>query len=423
MTEPVITCPNCHSEIKLTESLAAPLVEAARRGYEERFAEKDAAVAKRETTVRDQLAQIAKERQSIEAQVTTRLDAERARIAGEENEKARRLVETDLQQKARQLAELGQVLQQREEKLAEAQKAQADVIRKERELDDARREIDLTVEKRVQMSLLAEREAAKREAEESLTLKVRERDEQIASMQRQIEELRRKAEQGSQQLQGEVQELELERLLCEQFPFDRIEAVPKGEFGGDVIQYVTNSVGQRCGSILWETKRTKNWSDGWLAKLRDDQRAAKADVALIVSQAMPKGVNAFDLVDGVWVSEPRCAMAVAVALRESLVAIAKARIAGEGQQTKMEMVYQYLTGPRFRHRVEAIVEKFVEMQSDLDRERKTMTRLWAKREEQIRGAIESTAGMYGDLQGIAGRTLQEIEGLQIPLIESSTGAG
>jgi hypothetical protein len=423
MSEPVITCPNCHSEIKLTESLAAPLIESARKGYEERFAEKDAAVAKREAAVRGQLAEIAKERQSIEAEVGARLDVERARIAGEEGEKARRLTEADLRQKDQQLADLGAVLKQREEKLAAAQKAQVDLIRKERELDDAKREIELTVEKQVQASLQAVRETAKREAEESLTLKVREKEEQITSMQRQIEDLRRKAEQGSQQLQGEVQELELERQLCEQFPFDRVEAVPKGEFGGDIIQYVMNSAGQRCGAILWETKRTKNWNDGWLAKLRDDQRAAKADVALIVSQTLPKGLNAFDLVDGVWVSEPRCAMPVAVALRESLIAIAKARIAGEGQQTKMEMVYQYLTGPRFRHRVEAIVERFDEMQSDLDRERKTMTRLWAKREEQIRGVIESTAGMYGDLQGIAGRTLQEIEGLQIPLIEGSTGAG
>ena len=165
-----------------------------------------------------------------------------------------------------------------------------------------------------------------------------------------------------------MQELELERLLCEQFPFDQIEAVPKGQFGGDVIQHVTNSAGQSCGAILWETKRTKNWSDGWLSKLRDDQRRCGADIALIISHALPKHIEHFDLVDGVWVSEPKCAMAVAVALRESLIAIAKARIAGEGQQTKMEMVYQYLTGPRFRHRIEAIVEKFAEMQSDLDRD-------------------------------------------------------
>ena len=169
---------------------------------------------------------------------------------------------------------------------------------------------------------------------------------------------------------------------------------------------------------------TKNWIEGWLAKLRADQRAAKADIAVIVSQARcPRAQNDIDLVDGVWVSAPRCAIAIAVVLRESLIGIANAWIAGEGQQTKAEMVYQFLTGPRFRHYVVAIVEKAVETLSDLDRQRRTMTRLWAKQEEQIRGVIKSIAGMYGDLQGIAGRTLQEIESLQIPLIESSTGQG
>jgi hypothetical protein len=423
MSEPTVTCPNCNSAIKLTESLAAPLIDAARKGFERRFAEKNAAIAQREAAVQEQLAEIARERESIDAQVVERLDAERKRVAAQEQEKARRLVEGDLRQKDEQLADLKLVLQRRDEKLAQAQKAQADLIRKERELDDAKREMELTIEKQVQTSLAAVRERAKREAEDALSLKVREKEEQIASMQRQIEDLKRKAEQGSQQLQGEAQELELEALLREQFPRDQIEAVPKGEFGGDVVQRVMNSAGQCAGSMLWETKRTKNWSDGWLAKLREDQRAAKADVALMVSQALPKGLTAFDLVDGVWVTEPRCAVAVAVALRESLIAIAGARNAGEGQQTKMEMVYQYLTGPRFRHRVEAIVEKFAEMQSDLERERKAMTRLWAKREEQIRGVVESTAGLYGDLQGIAGRTLQEIEGLQVPLIESSAVAG
>jgi hypothetical protein len=138
-----------------------------------------------------------------------------------------------------------------------------------------------------------------------------------------------------------------------------------------------------------------------------------------VTQVLPKGVEAFDFIDGVWVTESRCAIPVAIALRQSLVELATARQAGEGQKTKMELVYQYLTGPRFRHRVEAIVEKFEDMQSDLDKERKTMTRLWAKREEQIKGVIETTVGMYGDLQGIAGRTMQEIEGLETRLLETS----
>jgi len=263
------------------------------------------------------------------------------------------------------------------------------------------------------------RDKAKLEAEDGLKLKVLEKEEQIASMQRQIEELRRKAEQGSQQLQGEVQELELESLLRTKFMRDTIDPVPKGEFGGDVLHRVIGPLGQHCGTILWESKRTKNWSDGWLPKLRDDQRAAKAEIALLVTQVLPKGVEAFDYIDGVWVTESRCAIPVAIALRQSLIELASARQAGEGQLTKMELVYQYLTGPRFRHRVEAIVEKFEDMQADLERERKTMTRLWAKREEQIKGVIETTVGMYGDLQGIAGRTMQEIEGLETRLLESS----
>ena len=152
-------------------------------------------------------------------------------------------------------------------------------------------------------------------------------------------------------------------------------------------------------------------------KLRDDQRAAKVEIALIISQVLPKGVDTFDYIDGVWIAHPRYAIPVAIMLRQSLIDLASARQLGEGQQTKMDLVYQYLTGSRFRHRIEAIVEKFSDMQGDLDKERRTMTRQWAKREEQIRGVIDATAGMYGDLQGIAGKTLQEIEGLNIPMIE------
>ena len=164
-------------------------------------------------------------------------------------------------------------------------KAQADLIRKERDLDDARRELDLTIEKRVRADLGAEREKAKKEAEEELKLKVMEKDQTITSMQKQIEELKRRAEQGSQQLQGEVQELELEALLLNRFPRDIIQPVPKGEFGGDVLHRVVGTLGQQCGTILWESKRTKNWSDGWLAKLREDQRTAKAEIAVIIMSA------------------------------------------------------------------------------------------------------------------------------------------
>jgi hypothetical protein len=419
MNEPIIQCPNCRTEIKLTESLAAPLIEATRQQYEQKIAQKEADVAKREALIREQQTDITKAQESIDEQIVAKLKIERERIAVEEAKKARLVLGADLEQKTKEVSDLQEVLSERDIKLAEAQKAQVELIRKQRELDDAMREIDLTIEKRVQESLGTVRDKAKLEAEEGLKLRVLEKEEQIASMQRQIEELKRRAEQGSQQLQGEVQELELETLLRLKFPRDVIEPVPKGEFGGDVLHRVVGPQGQHCGTILWESKRTKNWSDTWLPKLRDDQRAAKAEVALIVSHVLPKGVDAFDFIEGVWVTESRCAIPVAIALRQYLIELSAARQASDGQQTKMEMVYQYLTGPRFRHRVEAIVEKFSDMQADLDKERKTMTRGWAKREEQIRGVIESTAGMYGDLQGIAGRTLQEIDGLDMPLLEAA----
>ncbi len=274
----------------------------------------------------------------------------------------------------------------------------------------------------MQENLSAIRDKAKLEAEEALKAKVSEKEAQIAGMQRQIEELQRKASQGSQQLQGEALELELESLLRGRFPRDLIEPVPKGEFGGDVLHRVLGAAGQSCGAILWESKRTKNWSDGWLAKLRDDQRSAKAEIALIVSAALPKGVETFDLVDNVWVSEPRFAIPLAIALRESLINLAGSRQAAAGQHTKMELVYQYLTSSRFRHRIDAIVEKFTDMQADLDRERKTMMRMWAKREEQLKGVLDSTAGLYGDLQGIAGRAMQEIESLDVLMIEDGAAS-
>ncbi len=418
MNEPTITCPNCHTEIKLTESLAAPLIQATKEQFERKIAEKESDFAKREQTIRVQQAELENSKATLEEQVTEKVRAERARIAAEEAKKAKLLIESDLQQRDKQLADLQQVLAERNGKLAEAQKAQAELIRKQRELDDAKREMDLTIEKKVQESLVAVRDKAKLEAEEGLKLKVAEREEQIASMQRQIEDLKRKAEQGSQQLQGEAQELELESLLRNKFPIDLIEPVAKGELGADVLQRVRGPLGQECGTILWEMKRTKNWSDGWLAKLREDQRAARAEMALLVTQALPKGVSTFDLVEGVWVTEVRCAIPVAIALRQSLIELASVRQVREGQQGKMELIYQYLTGPSFRHRVEAIVEKFSDMQADLDKERKTMTRLWAKREMQIRGVIESTAGMYGDLQGIAGKTLLEIDGLNLMLLDA-----
>ena len=268
MTEPTITCPNCHTVIRLTESLAAPLIAATRQQFEQQLREKDEDVAKREQAVREKEKLVTDAKRTLDDQVAdqvaTQLKTERARVMQEEAKKAKLASAAELDAKVRELSELNEVLKSRDEKLAEAQNAQAELIKKQRELDDAKRELELTVEKRVQDGLSEVRTAAKREAEDGLKLKVAEKDQTITSMQQTIEELKRKAEQGSQQLQGEVQELELENLLRVKFPFDSIEPVAKGEFGGDVLQRVVSQTGQQSGSILWESKRTKSWSDGWL---------------------------------------------------------------------------------------------------------------------------------------------------------------
>ena len=422
MAEPMIFCPSCKTEIKLTESLAAPLIEITRKKFEQQLQQKDNDIATREQTMREKEKQLTEAKnnlnQQVIEQVEEQLKKDRTRISTEESRKAKQAIAIDLEQKAREVADLQELLGSREAKLAEAQKAQAELIKQKRDLDDAKRELELTIEKRVQTSLVATYEQAKKEALDEQKLKVMEKEQTIAAMQKQIEDLKRRAEQGSQQLQGEVQEQELEDFLRAKFPFDLIEPVPKGEFGGDIIHRVNGASGQPSGMILWETKRTKNWSDGWLSKLREDQRSAKAEIAVIVSQTLPKGIETFDMIDGIWVTHPRVALPVAMILRQSLLELTLARQSSIGQQTKTEMIYQYLTGSRFRQRVEAIVEAFSTMKEDLDKERKVIMKQWAKRDEQIMRVMGATVGMYGDLQGIAGKSLQEIEGLNFQALDA-----
>src|SRR6266478_9476973 len=275
MGDPLIVCPRCSTPIKLTDTLAVPLIAKTRKQFEQQLAQKDSDFARREESLHQSQKALAKARQAIDDEVAKRLQTERVSMTESEKKKARIALAADLQQRDRQLAELRGHLDANNAKLAEAQRAHAEVLRKSRELDDAKRELELSVQKKVQESLAAVRDQAKAEAEDSLRAQVSEREAQISGMQRQIEELSRKAEQGSQQLQGEALERELESLLRNRFPQDLIEPVPKGEFGGDILQRVQGPAGRFFGTILWESKRTKAWNDAWLTKLRDDQRTAK----------------------------------------------------------------------------------------------------------------------------------------------------
>ena len=218
------------------------------------------------------------------------------------------------------------------------------------------------------------------------------------------------------QTQGEAAEIVLEETLAAAFPIDEFVPVAKGVSGADVRQDVIGPSG-KAGSILWESKRTKNWTAGWLAKLRDDQRASGCEIAVITSNALPEGVDSFGIVEGIWVCSPRYAVPLATSLRQGLIDVAGAKGRAMGQETKMEMIYDYLTGTQFKQRVDAIVERFEDMQDNLRKERVFIEKQWALRAKQIDLVIASTVGMHGDLQGIAGRSMPEIESVEALLIE------
>jgi hypothetical protein len=340
--------------------------------------------------------------------------ADALRQLTEEARTAKARAATTITEQSNQLVLLKDEAARKDAKLVEAQQAQAEALRKERELADRERELDLTVERRVTNEIGNARQQARLDADEAARLKLMERDQVIAGLQVKIEELAHKADVTSQQLQGEVQELDLERQLRTKFPFDTIEEVGKGINGADITHTVTAPSGASCGIILLESKRTKTFSAGWLPKLRDDLRAAHADIAVIATQAMPKDLSGFGSVDGVWVCEPQYAVPLIALLREGLLRVHATKQAQEGMRTKAEVVYEYLTGTQFKHRVEAIVESYTTMTADLDAEKRAITRAWAKRAAQLENTLTATAGLFGDLQAVAGAALPAPAGLELP---------
>ncbi len=418
MTNTRIVCPKCLYQIKLTDAAAKPWIAAVREQFETSRKRREAELTRREVALRKSQFALTKAHAAIDAEVSSRLLAERNRIAEAEAKKARSSLAAEFKKQDRKMTELRSNLRINNAKLATAQRARAEVIRQSRALTDAKRKLNLSVELKVQKSLELVREQAKSEVELRFKSTLTEREAQIVGMRHQIEDLRRRAEQGSQQLQGEALELELESALRHRFPTDLFEPVAKGLSGGDLVHRVMNDSKKLSGTILWECKRTKAWSDRWLAKARADQRAANADVALIVSDRLPEDIQNFDIIDKVWVTQVRFSLPLATALRQSLINTADSRSLTEGHRTKVDLVYQYFTGTQFKQRIEGIVESFSDMRKDLDRERAAMMRIWAKREAQLQAVLDGSAGLYGDIQGFAGRTMPNIQNFDLPLIEN-----
>lgn len=229
----------------------------------------------------------------------------------------------------------------------------------------------------------------------------------------QIETLRAKIQQGSQQAQGETLELEIESKLKSEFPADKITEVKKGQRGADVLQEVVDRLGRSCGLILWESKNAQ-WSNDWIEKLREDQRQAKADLAVLISVNLPKGIESFVYREGIWIVGWKHFIPLSWALRFNLVSLYHERQSSEGKDEKMKILYQYLTGTEFKHRVEGIVEAFSNLQEELEKEKRYFNIKWARQEKEIRKVIDHTHGMYGDLQGVIGKSLPEIKTLELP---------
>lgn len=313
-----------------------------------------------------------------------------------------------------QLADLQQQLAIKDKNMQDARTRELQLMKQQREIEEREQNLKLETERLIMEERNKIRIEVEAKAIEAFRLKDAEKDKRIADMMRQVDELKRKAEQGSQQSQGEVMELALENLLREKFPLDVISEVPKGIRGADVLQRVYNRSGLESGTIIWESKRTKEWSPSWIQKLKDDMRSAGANVAVLVTQALPKEIKTMGNLDGVWITGFGTAVELAEVLRVGMTELAQTRIAAVGKNEKMEMLYNYLTGNEFRQKMEAVLEAFVQMRGDLDQERRSMEKNWQRREKQIERMMVSMSRMNGDLEGIMGTALPVIPALELP---------
>lgn len=294
------------------------------------------------------------------------------------------------------------------------QKQLTDLMRELRAAKGAEDKLKLEYEKKMLTEQNKIKSDAKKEAEEELGLEIAQRDKKLADAEKQIKEMDRKIKQGSQQTQGEVLELKLEEILRKEFLFDEIKDVPKGIKGADVVQIVKTRNGKTCGTIVWESKNTRNWIAGWVQKLVEDQRTLKAEIAVLVSSVLPERINSFGQLDKIWVSDMKSAISLAHALRHQLIEIKGVQEASKGKEAKAEIVYNYLISNEFKQRIDVWVEYFRSRREEITKERAYYNKKWEKEDKDILRVFENTAGIYGDLQGLIGNALPKVDYLELP---------
>lgn len=311
------------------------------------------------------------------------------------------------------LKQLQEKLSLEEKKRQAAEQKELEFIKKQTDLEDKIQRQDLEIARKMQEERRTIIEKTQKESEEKFRLLNGELRKQLEDTKKALSDAQRKAQQGSMQTQGEVLELSLEEALKQNFPHDIIEPVPKGVSGADIIQTVVHPSGTSTGIITWESKRTKNWTEEWVQKLKDDSRKIKASVAVLVSETLPKDIENFGFYNGIWVCNYSSVVGLATALRNQILAVFNTVTVNTGKEEKMEVLYNYLCSPTFAEKIEVIVETFLGMQQSLEKEKIAFNRIWAVRETQIKRLQDSTVKMYGEIQGIAGKSLPEIELLEL----------
>ncbi|MGB4843017.1 MAG: DUF2130 domain-containing protein [Ferruginibacter sp.] len=367
-----IKCPNCGHQFELNESLKSEV----------------------EKELRGKMQDWQKKKEEEFEKQKTLLVTEALKKAGDDTAAKLKSLEEEAKLKSQQLHDL--------------QKKELDLLRDKNALEEKQKNMEVEIEKRfLEKRKEIEDSAVKRE-QELFDLKTKEYKLQMEQQQKLIEELKRKSEQGSMQLQGESQEILLEEILKENFPFDIIEEVGKGVEGADCMQIIRNSAGTVCGKIIYESKRTKAWSNAWVDKLKNDKRTKAADAAILVTQTFPKDMDRFGEKDGIWLCNFAEVNSVAHLLRNGIIKIYDIQKSQEGKGDKMQMLYDYLTGIEFRGQVEAITEGFIAMKQGIAKERIQMEKIWKEREKQLEKVLISTSGMYGSVKGIAGASIGDI---------------
>jgi len=402
----MITCPNCGQEFELSDVLTGRIREHLKAELLREVSRREAELKKRSESLKAQEAQISKSREEIDAQIETRL---KERLAEAENKAAKKLAD----QYAGQLKDLEQNLAEKDAAIKSFREQELELRKRQRKLEEDREAFELEAARKLDEERDKIRTQALSKAAEAHRLKDLEKDKMINDLRASLENMKRRAEQGSMETQGEVLEQDFEAQLKGFFVHDDIQPVPKGIRGADLVQTVCTPMGAACGVLLWETKNTKAWSAGWIPKLKEDMIEVRASLAILVSVVLPQGVSRFGQIDSVWVSDPLCAIPLAAALREQLMAVSRERTASIGKSEKMEALYQYLAGVEFKQKIEGIVEAFTSMQDQLNRERRAMERHWKQREKEIERVVKNTVGLYGDMQGIIGGQIPSIPALEL----------